>query len=190
MIACRVGRLNNFLPSRMYCRQILAFDLKPAVIHMSSSFSFKHYATKVQSWLISMHALGLSNWNSCLRHFVCLPVLKLEYLGRQTHTKPEYAVFLSITSKLWWYLTVMQTALLCVQTIFSFEWPFVAKVLLNGHAVTQNYVFIVIQFDATKNNSNDWMITHVRQTFFMKNIRQLGKKCQLCAIYVWLYGWD
>ena len=36
-----------------------------------------------------------------------------------------------------------------------FEELFDAKVLLIGHAVTQNYVFVVFQLEATKNNSND-----------------------------------
>ena len=36
-----------------------------------------------------------------------------------------------------------------------FEELFDAKVLLIGHAVTQNYVFVVFQSEATKNNSND-----------------------------------
>ena len=50
----------------------------------------------------------------------------------------------------------MQTPLLCIQTIFLlFEWLFDAKVLLNGHAVEQNYVFVVFQSEATKNNSHD-----------------------------------
>ena len=32
---------------------------------------------------------------------------------------------------------------------------FDVKVLPNGHAVTQNYVFVVFQSEATKNNSHD-----------------------------------
>ena len=35
------------------------------------------------------------------------------------------------------------------------DWLFDAKVLLNGHAVTQNYVFVVFQSEATKSNSHD-----------------------------------
>ena len=35
------------------------------------------------------------------------------------------------------------------------EWLFDVKVLLNGHAVMQNYVFVVFQSKATKNNSHD-----------------------------------
>ena len=35
------------------------------------------------------------------------------------------------------------------------EWLFDAKVLLNGHALTQNYVFVVFQSEATKDNSHD-----------------------------------
>ena len=44
----------------------------------------------------------------------------------------------------------------CAFKVFLvFEELFVAKVLIIGHAVTQNYVFVVFQSEATKNNSND-----------------------------------
>ena len=36
-----------------------------------------------------------------------------------------------------------------------FEELFEVKVVLIGHAVTQNYPFVVFQSEATKNNSND-----------------------------------
>ena len=36
-----------------------------------------------------------------------------------------------------------------------FELLFDAKVLLNGHAVAQNYNFVVFQSEATKNHSQD-----------------------------------
>ena len=42
------------------------------------------------------------------------------------------------------------------------EWLFDAKVLINSHAVTQNYVFVVFQSEATKNNSHDYWIRHTR----------------------------
>ena len=32
-----------------------------------------------------------------------------------------------------------------------FEWLFDAKVLLNGHALTQDYMFVVFQSEAAKN---------------------------------------
>ena len=35
------------------------------------------------------------------------------------------------------------------------EWLVDAKVMLNGHAVTQNYVSVVFQSEATRNNSHD-----------------------------------
>ena len=35
------------------------------------------------------------------------------------------------------------------------QWLFDAKVLLNGHDVTQNYVFVVFQSEATKSISHD-----------------------------------
>ena len=44
----------------------------------------------------------------------------------------------------------------CAFKLFlSFEEFFDAKVLLIGHAVTQNYVFVVFPSEATKHNSND-----------------------------------
>ena len=51
-----------------------------------------------------------------------------------------------------------------------FEELFDAKVLLIGHSVTQNYVFVVCQSAATKNNSKDWLIRHVKKTIVMKII--------------------
>ena len=44
----------------------------------------------------------------------------------------------------------------CAFKLFLFfQELFDAKVLLIGHAVTKNYVFVVFQSAATKNNSND-----------------------------------
>ena len=40
------------LPFCMYSGHYLAFKLKPVVRHMNSSFSFKHNATDVKSWLL------------------------------------------------------------------------------------------------------------------------------------------
>ena len=48
------------------------------------------------------------------------------------------------------------------------EWLFDAKVLLNGYVATQNYVFIVFQSEATKNNSHDLFIKHIKETIVMK----------------------
>ena len=38
--------------------------------------------------------------------------------------------------------------------------------------VTQNYIFFVFQSEATKNNSNDYMIRHVKETIVMKILMQ------------------
>ena len=54
----------------------------------------------------------------------------------------------------------MQTPLLCIQLFLLFEELFDAEVLLIGHAVTQSYVFVVFQSEATKNN---WSIMLKRQ---------------------------
>ena len=47
-----------------------------------------------------------------------------------------------------------------------------AKLLLNGYAVTQNYVFVVFQSEATKNKSHDLLIKHIKETIVMKIFMQ------------------
>ena len=47
-----------------------------------------------------------------------------------------------------------------------------AKVLLNGHAVAQNYVFVVFQPETTKRNSHDYLVRHVKETKVMKILQQ------------------
>ena len=42
------------------------------------------------------------------------------------------------------------------------EWLFDAKLLLNGHAVTQNFVFVVFQSEATK--WSDTLINYSQKT--------------------------
>ena len=61
----------------------------------------------------------------------------------------------------------------CAFKLFLFfDELFDAKVRLIGHAVTQNYVFVVCQSEATNNNSNDYLIRHVKETIFMKMLMQ------------------
>ena len=93
MKACRSSRLKFCPPSCIYTRNYLQFKLREAVRHISSSFSFKHNATKVQKWLIWLQNLWFWNQDSCLNSFVCLLVLKLHDLCRQTQRKPENTVF-------------------------------------------------------------------------------------------------
>ena len=52
------------------------------------------------------------------------------------------------------------------------EWLFDAKVLLNGYAVTQIYVFVVFQSKATENNSHDLSIKYIKETIVMKIFMQ------------------
>ena len=122
---------------------------------MSLSITFKHIASKVKKWLIWLHVPCFSYQNSCLKKSVCLLGLKFHDLGTQTQKKPECTVYLSNFTKFLWYLTVMQTPLLCIQTFFLFVELFDTKVLLIRHAVTQIYVFVVFQSEATDNNSYD-----------------------------------
>ena len=42
--------------------------------------------------------------------------------------------------------------------------------LLTGHAVAQNYVFVVFQAQTTKHNSHDYVIRQVKGTIVMKNL--------------------
>ena len=67
----------------------------------------------------------------------------------------------------------MQTLLLCVKPYFLLvDWLFDAKVLLTGHAVAQNYVFVVSQPKKNKNNSHDYLIRRVKETKVMKILQQ------------------
>ena len=52
------------------------------------------------------------------------------------------------------------------------EWLLDANVLPNGHAVTQNSVFVVSQSEATRNKSHDKLIRHVKETIVMKSRMQ------------------
>ena len=52
------------------------------------------------------------------------------------------------------------------------EWLFDAKVLLNGYAITQNYVFVVFKSEATNNNSHDLLIKHNKEAIVMKIFMQ------------------
>ena len=66
----------------------------------------------------------------------------------------------------------MQTPLLCIETnILLYEWLFDANVLLIGHVVAQNS-FLAFQSEATKNNSHNYMIRHVKETIVMKVLMQ------------------
>ena len=47
------------------------------------------------------------------------------------------------------------------------------KLLLTGHTVAQNYVFVVFQTETTKNKSHDYLARHVKETIVMKILQQL-----------------
>ena len=53
-----------------------------------------------------------------------------------------------------------------------FEKLYDAKVLLTGHAVAQNFVFVVFQPKTTKNNSHNFLIRQVEETIVMKILQQ------------------
>ena len=91
----------------------------------------------------------------------------------------------NIFTDLMWYLTFMQTTSLCIQTIFwLFELLFTAKVLLNGHAVTQTNVSVVYQSESTETNPHGYLIRHFKETIVLKSIKHFTKTCQPRSIYV------
>ena len=59
-----------------------------------------------------------TTYGTVLQNFVSLLGLKVHDLGTQTQRKPENTDYLSTLTSFLWYLTVMQTLLLCIQTIF------------------------------------------------------------------------
>ena len=57
----------------IYCWHFLGFNLKAAVRHMSTSFSFNQNPTKIKSWLLCLEPLWFSSKYSHLKMytFVC-----------------------------------------------------------------------------------------------------------------------
>ena len=121
LISCRTGRLKFSPTSRIYFRQYLAFKLSEAVRHMISSFSFKHNAIKVKKLPDMASCSLICKLRPRLKHFACLPELKLHNLCRQTQKKPKNTVYLSTFTSLLSYISVMQTLLLCVQMFCWFS---------------------------------------------------------------------
>ena len=119
LIACRAARL-NFSPNFLHILSALCGNqIKKSRKTRKFIFSFKHIATKVKKWLIWFHVLWVLTYDSCHNPFVCLLLLKLNDLCRQTQRKPENTVYLSTFTNLLRYLTAMQTLLLGVQAIRS-----------------------------------------------------------------------
>ena len=81
--------------------------------------------------------------------------LKFHDFRTQTQGKPEYTDYLSTLQVFSGFLQSSRRRCYAFKLFLLFEELFDAKVLLIGHAVTQNYVFVVFQSEATKNNSND-----------------------------------
>ena len=53
---------------------------------------------------------------------------------------------------------ILQSSRLCcceIKPLVLFELLFTEKALLDGHAIKQNYVFVIFQPEATKKNSQD-----------------------------------
>ena len=121
MIACRAGRL-NFSPSFLHVLSVI-FDIQirsscktHALIIQFCAYCYR----SINCSLIWLKALWFSNKDSRLKHFVCLPVLKLHSLCRQTVRTLDNTVCLSTFLNLLWYLTAMQTQLLSIQTFFRY----------------------------------------------------------------------
>ena len=53
--------------------------------------------------------------------------------------------------------------------------------MINGHAKTQTYVFVVFQSEATKNNSHDQLIRHAKETIVKKILMQFGTNVNYIA---------
>ena len=128
-----------------------------------------------------------SNWDSCFKGFIRLPVLKFHNLGGKTPRKLANRVYLPTFTNLLWYADSVAGN---SNHFLLFEWFFDAKVLFIALAVTQNCCFIVFRFEATKKHSYGSLIRLVRETIVMKNSEQFLKLCQLRCVYVWLYDWD
>ena len=109
----------NCPPFLIYSRHYLAFKLEEAVKHMISSFSFMHIATKIKK----------KDWHGFIffDFQIMTPVLIILYACLYSNTmicvdKPiesmETQFICQLSHIFVWYLTVVQTPFLCIQTIF------------------------------------------------------------------------
>ena len=115
-VESRLPQFFAYLPA--YTAAFFAIQIERSRKTHELIFSFNLNATNVKNWLIGLQVLWFLNSSSCLKNNVCLFVIKLHDLNGQAQRKPELTVHLSTLTFLLWYVTVMQTLLLCIQTIF------------------------------------------------------------------------
>ena len=152
-------------PSCIHSWHYLAFKLGKAVRHMSSSFSFKHIATKVKK-LVGFASCSLIFKQRLLSQSICM--LACTQTPWFVYTIPKKAWKHSLSVNLPNFVLVSYSHADCVAVrsnhFLWVEWLFDAKVLFNGHAVTQNYVFVVFQSEATETiPTTNWSDTLKRQ---------------------------
>ena len=87
--------------------------------------------------------------------------------------KPEYTVYLSNATSFLWYLTVMLTPLLCIQTISVISGILRRKSTAYWSCCNAKLFFLkVFQSEATKHNYNDYLIRHIEETIVMRTLMQ------------------
>ena len=130
-------------PSCSYSRSYLAFKLGEAVRNMSSSFSFKHFAAKGKNcWY------GFMFFDFQTKTFVSITLLACWYSNSMICVdKPNESLktqFICQLSQICCGIYSHADSVAVRSNHFLlFELLFDGKVLLNGHAITQNYVFVV-----------------------------------------------
>ena len=110
---------------------------------MSSSFTFKHNATKVKEtgWFGSILFDSQAKTPVSKVLYPCLASNSTIWVDKRKESL-ETQFFCQHSQVFLWYLTVMQTLPLCIQTILLlFQWLSDPEALPIGQAVNQNYVF-------------------------------------------------
>ena len=144
---------STLIPTSCTCsRHYLAFKIREAVRHMSSSFTFKHNATKFQKILVDLAScslffkLRLLSQSFCI--FACTQTPRFVW----TNPKKAYKHSLSVNfhKLVVDFHSHADSAALRSNHFLLVDRFFDGEVLFNGHAVTQNYVFVVFQSEAIK----------------------------------------
>ena len=102
---------------------------------MSSAFSFEHNATPVSNPL-----------------YACLSYMSLIRVDKSKDTLKHNLFFNFQKFFVVSYSHANSVAVHLKHFFLLFVLLFTAWILVNGHAVTQNYVFVVYQSESTKNN--------------------------------------
>ena len=168
---------STFRPaSCIYSWLYLVFKLRKAVKHMSPSFSFKHIAAEVKKMVDMASFSVIFRLRLLSQSFYMLASTRTPWFV-WTNAKKAWKHRFSVNFDNFVVVSYSyaDSVAVCSNHFLLVECLFDAKVLLNGHSVTQNCFFVVFQSEAIeKTLTTSWSDTLKRQKS-RKFLCNLGK---------------